>query len=67
MNETLKVQGMSCAHCVNAVETRVYELQGISSVKVDLCKGEMAVEYDNSETSLKEIQEAIEEQGYEVV
>lgn len=67
MNETLKVQGMSCAHCVNAVETGVNELQGISSVKVDLGKGEVAVEYDNSKTSLKEIQEAIEEQGYEVV
>jgi copper chaperone len=39
MNETLKVQGMSCAHCVNAVESSVGELQGVSSVKVDLGKG----------------------------
>ncbi|MDN7242391.1 copper chaperone CopZ [Planococcus sp. N028] len=67
MNETLKVQGMSCNHCVNAVETSVSELQGVSSVKVDLGKGEVAVEYDTSKTSLNEIQETIEEQGYEVV
>ncbi|WKA54632.1 copper chaperone CopZ [Planococcus shixiaomingii] len=67
MNETLKVQGMSCSHCVNAVETSVSELQGVSSVKVDLGKGEVAVEYDTSKTSLNEIQETIEEQGYEVV
>ncbi|MGK7377345.1 copper chaperone CopZ [Planococcus sp. 1R117A] len=67
MNETLKVQGMSCAHCVNAVESSVGELQGVSAVKVDLGKGEVTVAYDNSKTSLNEIQETIEDQGYDVV
>ncbi|MBX0313953.1 copper chaperone CopZ [Planococcus sp. N064] len=67
MNETLKVQGMSCAHCVNAVESSVGELQGVSSVKVDLGKGEVSVAYDNSKTSLNQIQETIEDQGYDVV
>ncbi|TWT27306.1 copper chaperone CopZ [Planomicrobium sp. CPCC 101110] len=67
MNETLKVQGMSCGHCVNAVESSVGGLQGVSSVKVDLEKGEVAVEYDTSKTSLDKIQETIEDQGYDVV
>jgi copper chaperone len=67
MIETLKVQGMSCSHCVNSVETGVGELEGVSSVSVDLTKGEVAVDYDTSKTSLNEIQEAIEEQGYDVV
>jgi copper chaperone len=67
MNETLKVQGMSCSHCVNAVESSVGELQGVSSVKVNLDQGEVTVEYDNSKTSLSEIQETIEDQGYDVV
>jgi copper chaperone len=67
MNETLEVQGMSCAHCVNAVESSVGELQGVSSVKVDLGKGEVTVAYDNSKTSLNQIQETIEDQGYDVV
>jgi copper chaperone len=67
MNETLKVQGMSCSHCVNAVESSVGELQGVSSVKVNLEQGEVTVAYDNSKTSLNEIQETIEDQGYEVV
>ncbi|WP_436836760.1 copper chaperone CopZ [Planococcus liqunii] len=67
MNETLKVQGMSCAHCVNTVESSVGELQGVSSVKVDLGKGEVSVAYDNSKTSLNQIQETIEDQGYDVV
>ena len=67
MNETLKVEGMSCAHCVNSVESSVGELQGVSSVKVNLANGEVAVNYDNSKTSLGEIKETIEEQGYDVV
>lgn len=67
MTETLKVRGMSCAHCVNAVETGVGELEGVSSVKVDLGAGEVAVDFDNNKTSLNKIQEAIEDQGYDVV
>lgn len=67
MIETLKVQGMSCGHCVNAVESGVEELEGVSSVAVDLKKGEVAVDYDADKTSLNEIQEAIEEKGYDVV
>lgn len=67
MNETLKVEGMSCAHCVNAVESSVGELQGVSSVKVDLENGAVAVHFDDSKTSLSKIQETIEEQGYDVV
>lgn len=67
MNETLKVEGMSCAHCVNAVESSVGELQGVSSVKVDLASGQVEVNYDDSKTSLGQIQEMIEEQGYDVV
>ena len=31
-NVTLNVQGMSCGHCVKAVESGVNELQGINEV-----------------------------------
>lgn len=67
MNETLKVEGMSCAHCVNAVESSVGELQGVSSVKVDLENGKVDVNFDDSKTSLGAIKETIEDQGYDVV
>ena len=33
---TLNVEGMSCGHCVKAVESSVGDLNGVSSVKVDL-------------------------------
>lgn len=67
MNETLKVEGMSCGHCVKSVESSVGKLQGVESVNVDLSKGEVAVKFDSEKTSLTEIQETIEEKGYSVV
>lgn len=65
MKETLKVEGMSCNHCVNSIETSVGELTGVSTVKVDLGNNEVSVEFDN-ETTFAQIKETIEEQGYEL-
>lgn len=65
MKEVLKVEGMSCGHCVNAVETSVGELNGVSSVKVDLVNKEVTVEF-NDEVTLDQIKETIEDQGYDV-
>ena len=65
-NATLKVQGMSCGHCVNAVETGVKALNGINEVKVNLAEAEVAVSFNEAQVSLEQIQEAIEDQGYDV-
>lgn len=67
MKDIVKVQGMSCNHCVNSVEGSVSNLTGVSSVKVDLDNGEVAVEFDNEQITLDKIKEAIEEQGYDIV
>ncbi|MHA6261391.1 copper chaperone CopZ [Sporosarcina sp. CAU 1771] len=66
MKEIIKVEGMSCNHCVNAIETSVGEITGVSTVKVDLGKKEVAVEFENV-TSLDQIKETIEDQGFDVV
>lgn len=65
MKEVLKVEGMSCGHCVNSIESSVGELNGVSSVKVDLANNEVTVEFEN-EATLNHIKETIEDQGYEV-
>lgn len=62
----LKVQGMSCGHCVKAIENGVGELEGIHSVNVNLEKGLVDVSFDHSKVSLENIKEAIEEEGYVV-
>lgn len=64
---TLKVEGMSCNHCVNAVEGSVGKLEGVSKVKVDLEKGIVDVELDDSKVSKDAVKDAIEDQGYDVV
>lgn len=63
---TLNVQGMSCDHCVKAVEGSVGELNGVNSVKVNLKANTVDVEYNNQEVSLDKIKETIDDQGYDV-
>lgn len=63
-NVILKVEGMSCGHCVSAVEGAV---KGVGATgKVDLTEKTVAIEYDESRVSLDAIKEAIEDQGYDV-
>ncbi|MDO7906793.1 copper ion binding protein [Paenibacillus sp. JX-17] len=64
-NVTLQVEGMSCNHCVNAVEGALKNIG--ASGKVDLPSKTVAVEYDEAKLQLESIKEAIEEQGYDVV
>lgn len=61
---TLNVQGMSCQHCVNAIEGALKEVG--ASGKVDLSSNTVNVEYDQTKISLDQIKAAIEDQGYDV-
>jgi copper chaperone len=62
----LNVQGMSCGHCVKAVEGSVGELEGINQVKVKLEEAMVEVSFNESQVSLHKIKKTIEDQGYEV-
>jgi|UPI00041189CF copper chaperone len=64
-NVTLRVEGMSCNHCVNAIEKALKELG--ASGKVDLAAKTVEVSYDENALTLEAIKEAIEDQGYDVV
>lgn len=63
---TLIVNGMSCGHCVKAVEGSVGELQGVKKVSVDLAMGKVDIEFDANLVSLNTIKETIDDQGYDV-
>lgn len=65
-NVTLNVSGMSCGHCVKAIEENVGKLNGVSSVKVDLDTGKVEVAFESQKLSLDTIKETIDDQGYEV-
>ncbi|WP_299736938.1 copper chaperone CopZ [Rossellomorea sp. y25] len=65
--ETLTVEGMSCGHCVKAIEGSVAKLDGVKSVQVSLEEKKVEVEFDDSQVKLNEIKETIDDQGYDVV
>lgn len=63
----LKVEGMSCSHCENAIKKAVGSLDGVSNVTVYLDKKDVYVEYDNTKVSLDDLKNTIEDEGYDVV
>jgi copper chaperone len=63
---TLKVNGMSCGHCVTSIEGSVGELQGVKTIKVHLEAGNVDVEFNPAEVPLSRIKETIDDQGYDV-
>lgn len=63
---TLQVSGMSCGHCVNAIEGSVGKLDGVNSVHVNLANGTVDVEFEPIVVTLEAIKEEIDDQGYEV-
>lgn len=65
--KTITVNGMSCSHCENAVKKSAGALAGVENVTVDLKGGKVTVEYNSDKVTLKQIGDAIEDQGYDVV
>lgn len=59
----LKVEGMSCMHCENAVKKAVGALSGVTAVTASAKDKLVTVEGG----SLPEITAAIEEEGYTVI
>lgn len=67
MTETvLKIEGMSCMHCVGRVEKALTSINGVKSAKVSLEENEAVVEYDSSKANINKFKDAIEEAGYKV-
>ncbi|MFY9213371.1 MAG: copper ion binding protein [Tissierellaceae bacterium] len=64
MTKTILVEGMSCQHCVKAVESALKELTEVNKVEVDLSLNKVVVE--GEDLVEEKLIEAIEEAGYEV-
>ena len=61
---TVKIEGMSCDHCVYAVQSALEESDGISGVTVSLDEETAIVTYDPDWISTEKITDIIEEEGY---
>ncbi|MDL2290127.1 heavy-metal-associated domain-containing protein [Paludibacteraceae bacterium OttesenSCG-928-F17] len=65
ITKTLRIEGMSCPHCVNRVEKALNAVEGITA-KVDLATNTAHVELSRNidDSELKNI---VESAGYKVV
>ncbi|MGW4023530.1 heavy-metal-associated domain-containing protein [Streptomyces sp. NPDC005009] len=60
------VQGMTCAHCVQAVGSELSGLPGVADVQVDLSSGKVTVTSEQPLDSAA-VAAAVDEAGYELV
>ena len=65
--ESLKVEGMTCQHCVQTITDALGKIDGTNKVAVDLDKKEVQVDYNGEKTNLQEISDKIVEVGFELV
>lgn len=58
----LKITGMTCGHCQQAVTDALQSVDGVNAVRVDLGQGNAEVE---GNADLKALVAAVEEEGYQ--
>lgn len=61
---TFSISGMSCGHCVKAVDKALAAVDGVTGAQVAI--GTATVEFDGTRTSASAIGAAIDEAGYQV-
>ncbi len=61
--KTIRIEGMSCQHCVMAVTKALSAVAGIRNVKVDLARGEATYEEDKP-VDIELLREAVRKAGY---
>ena len=47
INKVIKVDGMSCEHCKNTIESALAKINGVRTAEVDLDKNEVRVDYND--------------------
>lgn len=60
----ITIKGMTCSSCEHHVKTEISKLKGIAEVLVSYENGNAIVKFDNKQTSITEIEKAINSTGY---
>ena len=63
---TLSIGNMTCASCVNHVESALKEVEGVMSANVNLATERATIEYVPGVTGISYLRHAVEDSGYSV-
>ena len=63
---TVKIKGMSCNHCVMAVQKALSGIDGVRNVNVDVQTGEATFD-EAVPVDINTVREAVKKAGYRVV
>lgn len=64
MKREIKIEGMSCEHCVKRITDALLKMEGVTNVEIDLEKKIALVESNN--VSSDALSNKIDDLGYEV-
>lgn len=64
-NTTLRISGMTCGHCVQAVTRALQSVPGVENADVDLGAGNAQVRYDEDRTTPSALASAVQGEGYD--
>jgi copper chaperone len=62
---TFDISGMSCGHCVKAVDKALQQVDGVTIEHVSI--GSATVSFDEKQTDARSIAQVIDDAGYQVV
>lgn len=66
MTKVIKIEGMSCTHCVKRVDQALKTLDGVTGVSVNLELKQASVDYQGSIND-EVIKSVIDDAGYDVL
>jgi len=66
---TIQLETLTCPSCMQKIENGIKSLDGVDkkSIKVLFNSNKVRVEYDEEKVSIKDIENAIDKLGYEVI
>ncbi|MGH4124849.1 MAG: heavy metal translocating P-type ATPase [Clostridium sp.] len=66
-SKTFKIEGMTCAACVKAIERVTKKLDGVIGANVNYATEKLNISYEPSKVRISDIKKAVEKAGYKVL
>ncbi|EHH67772.1 heavy-metal-associated domain-containing protein [Gluconobacter morbifer] len=64
---TFRIQGMSCTGCSSRLQKALEGVEGVEDAEVTLEPPQAVIQYDDMRVSPTQLQETVEEVGFDVV